>query len=191
MFALLAALVAAGAFTTLDQWTVDHLAPGADFGPGGVSLASSLVPLRGTDWSSGWDVAVNVVTLPASFLVALAIVVWRSRVLGAALVACVAVEVLCKEILERPALHDGAVHIAAFDSSFPSGHSLRTVLVAVALRPSLGRPVVAWLAASLALLVLAGWHTPTDVAGGVLLGLLGARAAGALRARRLRGAARA
>jgi len=41
---------------------------------------------------------------------------------------------------------------------------------------------------ALALLELAGWHTPTDLAGGVLLGalaLLGARGAGALGRRRL------
>jgi hypothetical protein len=46
----------------------------------------------------------------------------------------------------------------------------------------------AWAVASIVLLQLAGWHTPTDVLGGVLLGLLallGARGAGALRARRL------
>jgi membrane-associated phospholipid phosphatase len=146
------------------------------------------VPLLGAHWETWLGGIANIVTLPASFLLSLAIVAWRSRLLALALLAAVAVEVVCKELLERPALYDGAFHIGAFDSSFPSGHSLRTVLVAAALWPLLRGWAVAWAVASIVLLQLAGWHTPTDIAGGVLLALLallGARGAGALRARRL------
>ena len=186
LFALLAVLVGVGAFTGLDQWSVDHLMPGGRFTGAKVPLTAGLVPLRHVHWGSAWQVAVNVVTLPASFLVALAIVTWRSRLLAGALVACVAVEVVCKEALERPALYHHGVQITAFGSSFPSGHTLRTILVAIAVRPLVGAWALAWAAVSLALILLAGWHTPTDMVGGVLLGLLGGRAAGALRARRLR-----
>jgi hypothetical protein len=45
---------------------------------------------------------------------------------------------------------------------------------------------IVWAIASLTLVLLAGWHTPTDIAGGLLLAalaLLGARCAGALRGR--------
>jgi membrane-associated phospholipid phosphatase len=180
-FAALAVLVAAGAFTRLDQWAVDHLMPGASFHHRQGGLLEALVPLLHSRWDSPFSVAVNVVTLPASFLVALAIAFACSRVFAIALVAAVAVEVLCKEALARPALHDGSFHIASFDSSFPSGHALRTVIVAVAIasiRPRAGRFAAAWAIASIVLLLLAGWHTPTDLAGGLLLGalaLLGAR----------------
>jgi membrane-associated phospholipid phosphatase len=184
-FAALAALVAAGAFTGIDQWSVDHLMPGARFHGTSSSPLEGAVPLLGASWHGGLGTAANIVTLPASLVVSLAIVGWRSRLLAAALLAATAVEVVCKELLARPALYAGTFHIEAFDSSFPSGHALRTVLVAVALWPHRRAPVALWAAASLVLLVLGAWHTPTDVAGGVLLGLLGARAAGALRARRL------
>ena len=180
-FAALAVLVAAGAFTGVDQWTVDHLMPGASFHHAQGGFLDGLVPLLHSRWDSPYAVAANLVTLPAAFLLALAITFACSRVFGIALGAAVAVEVLCKELLARPALHDGSFHIASFDSSFPSGHALRTVIVASAVawsRPRAGRFAAVWAIGSIVLLLLAGWHTPTDLAGGVLLGglaLLGAR----------------
>ena len=185
LFAALAVLVAVGAFTRLDQWAVDHAMPGANFHGSQEGILEGLIPLYGVRWGSGYAVAANIVTLPAAFLIALAIVAARSRALAAALVAAVLVELLCKSTLDRPALHDGSFHITSFDSSFPSGHALRTVLVAVALWPRAPRLTVLWATASLVLLLLAGWHTPSDLAGGVVLGALGATAAGALRRRRL------
>lgn len=188
LFAALSGLVAAGTFTGLDQWAVDHAMPGGSFHRVQTGLLEDVIPLYHVRWHSPYSVAVNVVTLPASFLISLVIVAAVSRRLGLALLAAVAVEVLCKETLTRPALHRGSFHIGPFDSSFPSGHALRTVLVAVAvgtLWPRSRTLAAAWAAVSIVLLLLAGWHTPTDLAGGVLLGLLGATAAGALRGRRL------
>ena len=165
--------------------------PGAHFGNAQTNLLADVIPLYHVRWSSAWSVAVNVVTLPASAVISLVLVWLASRALGLALLAAVAVEVICKETLERPALHTGALHIVPFDSSFPSGHALRATLVAIAfasVRPRWRGVAASWLAASLALLLLAGWHTPSDLLGGALLGLLGAGAAGALRRRRLAGA---
>jgi membrane-associated phospholipid phosphatase len=190
-FAALAGLIAAGAFISLDQWAVDHLMPGASFGTGEGGLLEGLVPLLHSNWSSGYAIAADIVTLPASFLISLAIVSACSRLFGIALAAAVAAETVCKEVLTRPALYDGSFHIAQFDSSFPSGHALRTVIVAGAIVwrwPRARYLALSWAVASLSLIQLAGWHTPTDIAGGVLLGalaLLGARAAGALGGRRL------
>jgi membrane-associated phospholipid phosphatase len=190
-FAALAVLVAAGALTHVDQWSVDHTMPGASFRPANGALIEGIVPLLHSGWGSAYAIAVNLVTFPASFLVSLAIAFACSRILGVALVAAVAVEVLCKEVLTRPALYHGSLHVATFDSSFPSGHALRTVIVAAAVsrRWPRVRPVaIAWAIASIVLLQLAGWHTPTDLVGGVLLGalaLLGPRVAGALGRRRL------
>jgi len=188
-FAVLAVLVAAGAFTHLDQWSIDHLMPGAKFRPHvrPPGILESLVPLYGSHWHGGWGIAVNLVTLPGAFLVSLLIVLACSRTLAVALLAAVVVEVVCKEVLERPALHHGAVHIVAFDTSFPSGHTIRAVILAAAVAlgwPRLRLLALTWLVAVLILIELAGWHTPTDIAGGLLLGglaLLCARAAGALR----------
>jgi membrane-associated phospholipid phosphatase len=186
-FAALAGLVAAGALTAVDQWGVEQLMPGAHFHAARHGLAEGLVPLLGAHWHGGLAIAANIVTLPASFVISLALVAWRSRPLAASLVAAVVVEVVCKELLVRPALHDGAFHIGSFDSSFPSGHTLRTVIVAAAFWPSLGLWAAAWAVASVVLLQLAGWHTPSDVAGGLVLGLLAllcAGGAGALGRRR-------
>lgn len=180
-FAALAVLVTVGAFTRVDQWAVDHLMPGASFHHPQGGLLDGLVPLLHSRWDSPYAVAANIVTLPAVFLFALAIAFASSRMLAIALVAAVAVEVLCKELLTRPPLHNGS--FATFDSSFPSGHALRTVIVAGAIAsawPRAGRFAAAWAIGSIVLLLLAGWHTPTDLAGGVLLGglaLLGARLA--------------
>jgi membrane-associated phospholipid phosphatase len=165
--------------------------PKAKFHNQGGGLLEGLVPLLHSHWSSSYAVAANIVTLPASFLISLAIAFACSRAVGAVLVTAVAVEVLCKEVLTRPALYDGSFHITAFDSSFPSGHALRTLIVAAAVgwRWPRARPIaVVWAIASLVLIQVAGWHTPTDIAGGVLLAalaLLGARGAGALGRRRL------
>jgi membrane-associated phospholipid phosphatase len=187
-FAASAVAVAAGVFTGLDQWAVDHLMPGATFTNNESGLAEALIPLWGTHWHNAWSVAANVVTLPASFLVAVALCAWRSRTLAVIVVAATAVEALCKEVLSRPALYDGRHHIAGFDTSFPSGHTLRAVIVAALVAQPFG---AAWAVASIVLLQLAGWHTPTDIAGGVFLGLAGLLCARALRGRRLlRGAPR-
>jgi len=188
VFAALASLTAAGAFSGLDQWAVNNAMPGASFSRVSTSIATDVIPLHHVRWHSPWSVATNLVTLPASFLLSLVIVAALSRRLGLALLACVVVEVICKETLTRPALHHGVLHIGPFDSSFPSGHALRTVLIAIAVTaawPRLALATVAWAAVSVVLLLLGGWHTPSDLIGGVVLGLLGATAAGAFRRRRL------
>jgi membrane-associated phospholipid phosphatase len=184
-FAALAVLVAAGACTRLDQWAVEQQMPGGIFTTSEASLVAAVVPLYHTHWHDGWSVAVNVVTVPASFVVAVLLVAWRSRALAVVLVAATAVETLCKHVLTRPGLHHGALHVVGFDDSFPSGHAVRTVVLVGAF----AHPLTAlWATAAIVLLELAGWHTPTDLAGGVLLGLLALLLGGGarrLRARRL------
>ena len=190
-YAALAALFAVGAFRRFDQWAVDELMPGSEFRHVESGLAESIVPLRHLRWDNGWAIAVNLVTLPAALVVSVVLAALLSRRLAVVLLAAVAVEVICKTVIDGPALfHDGS-HIAAFDSSFPSGHALRTVILAGAVAvavPRLRALAIAWAVASIVLLELAGWHTPTDLAGGVVLGLLallGAYGVGALRRRRL------
>jgi membrane-associated phospholipid phosphatase len=189
-YGALAGAVAAGSLAGLDQWAVRHLMPGAAHRHGEPGALEAVVPLLHANWDGGLAIAANVVTIPAGALISVLIVFALSRTLCVALVAADLVELLCKSVVTRPALYDDGVHVRAFDASFPSGHALRAVIVAGAIAhvwPRLRDWAVAWVIASVALLQLAGWHTPSDLAGGVALGLLallGARAAGALRARR-------
>jgi membrane-associated phospholipid phosphatase len=72
----------------------------------------------------------------------------------------------------RPPLYRHEVHLVAFDNSWPSGHALRCAIVAAALTaawPRLRIMLGVWLAAAVVLLELAGFHTPSDLAGGLLL----------------------
>lgn len=183
-YAALAVLVAAGALTGLDQWAVDHLMPG---GPGTgppPTLLEAIVPLLHASWSGPLDVVTNVVTLPAQALVSATLVGVCCLVLlrhgrpraalawGAAWLAGNAVEVLCKSVMARPLLHRHGVPLTAFESSFPSGHTLRAVLLvatAAAVRPAAIRWLAAWATAAVVLLEVDGLHVPSDIAGGLLL----------------------
>jgi membrane-associated phospholipid phosphatase len=135
----------------------------------------------------------EIVTLPGQAVLSLLLVLvaaWQLRKRGrveeavcwtAAWVVAVAVELVFRHTLTRPPLYRDGVHLVAFDASWPSGHALRCALVAAALAaawPRLRIPLGIWLAAVLVLLELAGFHTPTDLAGGLLLAT--ATAAGAL-----------
>jgi membrane-associated phospholipid phosphatase len=170
--------------TGLDRWAVQHAMPLA--GPPGPppALLGSLVPLYHASFHPFGDAVAQIVTLPGqvvvSFLLVLAAsaALWsRGRVEAAVCwpavwVLAVAVELVFRHTLTRPALYRHGVHLVAFDVSWPSGHALRCSIAAAALAaawPRL-RPLLAiWLVAVVVLLELAGFHTPTDVVGGLLL----------------------
>lgn len=180
-FAALTGLVAAGSATSLDQWAVRHAMPGAHF-TGGSTFADAVVPLWGERWQGGVAVATNVLTAPAAFLIATAVVAVACRTvggraavaLGAIYIAGNVVEVLVKSTLTRPRLYAHGLHVAGFDSSYPSGHAIRVVLLAAAVSAAWPRARVAagtWAAATVVFLELGGWHVPSDIVGGVLLAL--------------------
>ena len=187
-YAALAVLVAAGAFTGLDQWAVDHAMPGGHGAGTPPTLVEAAVPLYHASWHGWLNGIADVVTLPAQALVAsllaaaCLLVLWRrgrqtpALVWGAAWVAGNATEVLCKSVLARPLLYRDGLPITAFSSSFPSGHTLRAVLLATlaaVVWPAASRWLAVWAAAILVLLEVDGLHVPTDIAGGLLLaGLL-------------------
>jgi len=186
-FAALAVLVAAGSLTRIDQWAVDHLMPGAHYRTTTQTFVESLVPLLHASWHPLLHGIANVVTLPASVVPSLLIagvgwlVLWRRRrrhaavAWAAAWVAGTAIEVLTKETLTRPALFAHGRHLVRFDASFPSGHTIRIVLVAatvIVVWPAARHWVAAWAACAIVLTELAGFHTPSDVAGGLVLAVL-------------------
>jgi membrane-associated phospholipid phosphatase len=207
-FAVLAGLVLGGALTRLDRHAVAHWMPGFD-----PSRAHHVIPpVSGIFMpfaldSTAWEQAADVFTYPASVLVSILVYAAGCAVLlrrgdrAAALVWAVVwpaanvVEVALKAAIERPALygakHGTLYHVRSFDHSFPSGHSMRAVLVAGLVWyvwRRLGPWAAAWAALGPAALVVSSAHVPSDTAGGVLLGLvvvlLAFRAVPRVRARR-------
>ncbi len=191
-FLALASLVGLGQLSGPDQWSVDHLMPGLVATAANTSLFHSLLPIFDPSKEHG-HLAVSAVTygvvltasvLPAALLVLLA--AWhlygngRSPLavgLGFAFVVVNVVEVLGKRLITRPGLSShfpSTTHVVPFDSSFPSGHEMRATLLVVcliAVKPRLWPLGVGWLAAVTVMLVVGGWHTPSDVAGGLVAGI--------------------
>ena len=153
----------------------------------------SLVPLLDAPFHPLGVGVTQIVTLPGQVVLScllIAAAAWRLWKGGrakaamcwpAAWVLAVVVEVVFRHTLTRSALYRHGVHLSGFDMSWPSGHALRCALVVAALAaawPRLRVALAIWLAAAVALLELAGFHTPTDVVGGLLLAT--ATAAGAV-----------
>ena len=139
-----------------------------------------------------WERLVDLVTYPASILVSALVfgvaglVLWRR---GSRTVAVVcwatwfvanALEAATKLALPKPALHreqDGVTyHVVPFDHSFPSGHTVRAVLLAALVALVWRRfawPAAVWAVLVVPVCLVAGSsHVPSDVAGGLLFGLL-------------------
>jgi undecaprenyl-diphosphatase len=179
-----------GAFTRLDQFSLDHLMPW---------LSPRNKPRGGYKglWQPfqphipGTEKLLGLITYPCSVLVSglvvavAAMILWRRLGPLAALapagawVVGNAIEVLLKDSLRRPALYGSVgqdrVHVVPFDNSFASGHTMRALIVAYTLTLLWRRasPWV-WVWAGLVgpLLVVTSAHTPSDVIGGALVGLL-------------------
>jgi membrane-associated phospholipid phosphatase len=192
---VLAILVAIGWLSGVDQWSVDHLMPGLTPGSAKQSLLHSLFPIFHPGKEHG-HVAIAALTygvvwiasvVPSVLLIAAALLFLRSRGrkrlalrLGIVFVAVNVIEIVGKALITRPALYaheaGARIHVRPFDSSFPSGHEIRAVLLAACLAtciPKVRLVGVAWLVVVSMLLVVGGWHTPTDVAGGLLIATAG------------------
>ena len=188
--AALSALVAAGALTRIDQFAVDHLMPWLQPSSRAADLLVGLYRPFALG-SANWTKVLDVWTYPCSVLISglvvlyAAVRLWRpygplvALAPAAAWVVGNGLEVLGKHTITRPALDRQVgpvrVHIVAFDDSFPSGHMIRGVLVAFTIAllwPRATRAAAVWVLLVAVALVVAGDHTPTDVAGGILTGLI-------------------
>jgi membrane-associated phospholipid phosphatase len=144
----------------------------------------SIVPLLHAPFDPIGVAVADIVTLPGQVLISFLLVaaaswgLWRSGRVDAAVawlaawLLAVAAELIYRHALTRAPLYRAGAHLVGFDNSWPSGHALRCALVAAALAaawPRLRLPLAVWLAAAVALTELAGFHTPTDVLGGLLL----------------------
>ena len=185
------AVVVGGAMQGIDNWAIDHAMPGLNpFARHSIVSRTGLwrpFPLH-SEW---WEKVLDSYLYPASFLISMLIVGTCSFVLArrgehvpAAVwlgtwVAANAAELAGKTGLERPDLRwtNGreTIPLYSFDSSYPSGHTTRAVVLAATVAyvfPRLRPPAAAWLVLVPPALVIAGDHTISDVVGGVLLGLL-------------------
>src|SRR4051794_34745141 len=189
-FGALVVLVATGVLDGVDRFAVDRLMPGLD--PRHSDKPSLLRALSPVGRQRGpFDLASDAWLYPASVPVSGLIVtvaaatLWRRgrrvepALWIAALVVGTAIEVLVKATVTRPALYataDGRrIHVVGFDDSLPSGHALRSAILAAAIAVTWRRyalPALAWVVTVPPLLLLAGWHTPTDIVAGSLLALL-------------------
>jgi membrane-associated phospholipid phosphatase len=166
---------------------------GAPSGP--PTTLESIVPLLHAPFHPLGAAVTEIVTLPGQVVISLVLVLLAARRLWTygrteaavcwtvAWFVAVAVEVAFRHTLTREPLYRDGVHLVGFDASWPSGHALRCALVAGALAaawPRLRTPLAVWLAAAVVLLELAGFHTPTDLVGGLLLATAAAAGAGAL-----------
>jgi membrane-associated phospholipid phosphatase len=191
LFLALAILVQVGVLTGLDQWAVDHVMPALRPRSVPRSAGTSVFPIfhvrRGMDLpvaAAAYGVAWIAAALPALVLTAIGCLYLQRRghsglAVRFALVF-VAVNVLVlvgKSVIGRPALYGTdpkgvRVHVLPFDTSFPSGHASRAVILVALVSlcvPRFRVLAVVWLAAVLVLLVLGAWHTPSDVLGAALL----------------------
>lgn len=156
------------------------------------SHADAVVPLLDAPFHPAGVAVAQVVTLPGQVLISLALVLVASRKLWlqgrleaavawpAAWLLASAVELVFRRTLTRPDLYRDGVHLVGFDTSWPSGHTLRAALVTCALGsawPRLRVPLAIWFAAVVVLLETAGFHTVTDVVGGLLLATVAAAGA--------------
>jgi membrane-associated phospholipid phosphatase len=200
-FAMLAALVATGHLNTVDSYAVRHLMPfGTGIEHGGSHLLVRLLAYQGHQFHLG-----RVLRLPASALLstvlilAVCLVLWRrgrrelaTLWLAAFVVANVA-EGIGKLAITKPtlyALSHGSLTPAGFPHSFPSGHATRAALLAAAAASAWTRlwPLfLAWVVVLVVTAELDAIHTPSDLAGGVLLAGALISAVLAINRRRLHG----
>ena len=191
LLVVLTALVALGTLTHVDQYSVDHLMPWLDPSQRVRNSSAGYWRPFSLGGSTGSKL-LDLLTYPCSLLISAicvggaALLLWRRGLRVTALVPVAAwvigngVEWVGKHTLTRSALYASAdgvqIHVASFDDSFPSGHMIRGILVAYAVVLALNlRPrwiIVLWAAAVAPALVLQSAHTPTDVVGGALIGVM-------------------
>jgi membrane-associated phospholipid phosphatase len=173
-------LVVSGAVSFADRFAVTHLMPWLrPHNHAAVTVSSITVPsLHGPIG----QVLLGLWTYPAAFVPSLVIVVLSARRLDRAdgvtlcglWLAGNLAEGLGKLTITRPELFKHHVHVASFDNSLPSGHTIRSLVVAAGLTLAWRRGVAAylWAAGVLVALVVSGAHTPTDVLAGLFVGML-------------------
>jgi membrane-associated phospholipid phosphatase len=178
--ALVAVLATTGVLHSIDQHAVDHWMPWLH------ARHQPLVTLRALTLPSfdppAGNVALDLWTYPATVLPSLLIVLVAASRLACrdAFVWCAlwcagnGVEVAGKLTLRKPDLYRHSVHASTFDTSLPSGHTIRSLVLAGAVAAAWrsGRVALVWAATVPFALVVSGAHTPSDVVAGVFVAMM-------------------
>jgi membrane-associated phospholipid phosphatase len=183
-FTVLAVLVEIGRLKSVDEYAVRNLMPGG-------LPTDSRIPVIGhpLQYHGHHFDASQLVRLPANIVPATLVflficwLIWRRRDIPLLIVWAFifgvgnAVVLIGKETIAAPTLTrivGGEVEIVRdFFNSFPSGHTTRIVLftgILIYLWPRLVWLLPLWAAAAIASLEIDHIHTPSDIAGGILLG---------------------
>lgn len=183
-FTVLAVLVELGDLKSVDQFAVRNLMPGGLPNDSRIPLIGHPLQYHGHHFDASQLVRLPANIVPAT-LVFLFIcwVLWRRRNIPVLIVWAFifavgnAVVLIGKETIKSPSLTrvvGGEVeNVYDFLSSFPSGHSTRIVLftgILIYLWPWLRWLLPLWAAGALVSLEVDRIHTPSDIAGGILLG---------------------
>lgn len=177
--ALTATLSATGVLHGVDQYAVEHLMPWLEVRHHPLVTVGGLT-VPSIDPPAG-NIALELWTYPAALLPSLFIVLVAARQLGrpAGLVWCVlwctgnAIELAGKLSLRKPDLYHHGHHVSAFDTSLPSGHTIRALILAGAVASAWrsGRFALAWAATIPFALVVSGAHVPSDVVTGAFVAM--------------------
>ena len=196
-FALLTVAVGAGWLHPVDRYAIHHLQPLARdtfeknvAPPEPLSALAPIVTGDRTAVASGFAIVLAPAdTAAALILVAAAGLALRRRgrprvaaVWMAALLAGLAIEVAGKALVDQLRFGTSVTVLGVtIDGSYPSGHTIRSVIMAAMFAmvwPRARGAVIAWAVVVTVLLEIGGLHVPTDIAGGFLVG--GALACAAL-----------
>ncbi len=196
-FALLTVAVGAGWLHPVDRYAIHHLQPLARdtfeknvAPPEPLSALAPIVTGDRTAVASGFAIVLAPAdTAAALILVAAAGLVLRRRgrprvaaVWMAALLAGLAIEVAGKALVDQLRFGTSVTVLGVtINGSYPSGHTIRSVIMAAMFAmvwPRARGAVIVWAVVVTVLLEIGGLHVPTDIAGGFLVG--GALACAAL-----------
>jgi membrane-associated phospholipid phosphatase len=182
-FTVLAILVGLGDLKSIDQYAVRNLMPGGLPTDSRIPVIGRPLQYHGHHFDASQLVRLPANIVPATLLfILICLVLWRRKetpqlILWAfAFALGNAVVLIGKETITTPVLSrvvGGHLEdVSDFVSSFPSGHSTRIVLftgIFVYLWPRLRWLWPLWAAAAIASLEIDRIHTPSDIAGGILL----------------------
>jgi membrane-associated phospholipid phosphatase len=197
-FLVLTGLVAAHALRPVDRYAMDHLMPYASDSVAGTiapsepenavkpivhghrSLAQSIAALA---FAPADSISALVLAGVATAVIRRRRGPWRAGLVWiAALLTGLAVEGLGKLLIPQIKFTYSSVVLGVkIEGTYPSGHTMRSVIVAtmiVSLWPRVQPFAIAWVLYVTAVLELGGLHVPSDIAGGYLIG--GALAVAAL-----------
>lgn len=177
---VLTILVATGSLSSADRYAFRHLMPGGLPDDSPIPVIGKLLQYHGHHFDASQIVRLPGTIVASTLVLALGCaVLWQRGQRPSAVIWLIAfavanaVVLLGKTTIDQPAIVDTGDRRYDFISSYPSGHATRIVLLAAlfaTIWPKVRWLLYAWALVAIVSLEIDGIHTPSDVAGGVLLG---------------------